>query len=87
MTRAYVLYFPATTATITTPIIPNWCDLNSHNSVIFEAWTLLKFCMEVDTHSLVRSDLDSDLSLDLYLYLGDKELKIAVTLSFFKLGA
>ena len=51
MTRAYVIYFPAATATTATtttaPIFPNWCNLNSHNSVIFEARTL-KFCVEVD---------------------------------------
>ena len=48
MTRAYVIYFPTAAATATTaPIFPNWCNLNSHNSVIFEARTL-KFCVEVD---------------------------------------
>ena len=46
MTRAYVIYFPAA-ATATAPIFPNWCNLKSHNSVIFEARTL-KFCVEVD---------------------------------------
>ena len=60
--------------------------LKGHNLFFFKARTLIFFCGNRHTHSLLKSDLDFDLSLLFDLNLGGQKFKKAITHSFLKLG-
>ena len=59
--------------------------LKGHNLLIFKARTLI-FCGNRPTHSLLKSDLDFDLSLYFDFNLRGKIFWKAITYSFLKLG-